>query len=143
MNAPAPPGNRVPPKPGSLDLAGLAVLIVEDDADSREMLEQMVGSFGAAVVTARNGADAMDRIAENRPDLVFCDLVMPRVDGFAFVHWLKRSPKFCRIPVIAVSALGTPADFERTFAAGFSGHLLKPIDYAIVEAQLRRVFPAR
>jgi hypothetical protein len=45
--------------------------------------------------------------------------------------------------VIAVSALGTQADFDRTQAAGFRGHLLKPIDYGIIEAQLRRVFPRR
>ena len=143
MDAPAPPGNRVPPKPPPLDLRGLAILIVEDDTDSREMLEQMVGSFGATVAVARHGADAMDRVSEQPPDLVFCDLVMPRVDGYDFMAWLKRSPKLCRIPVIAVSALGTPADFDHTFAAGFSGHLLKPIDYGIVEAQLRRVFPDR
>jgi CheY-like chemotaxis protein len=119
------------------------ILIVEDDTDSREMLEQMVGSFGATVLAARHGAEAIDRVTAQAPDLVFCDLVMPRVDGFDFVAWLKRSPKLCRIPVIAVSALGTPADFERTLAAGFSGHLLKPIDYGIVDAQLRRVFPDR
>jgi CheY-like chemotaxis protein len=143
MKTPAPPGNRIPPKPPPLDLRGLAILIVEDDTDSREMLEQMVGSFGATVLSARHGADAMDRVAEQAPDLVFCDLVMPRVDGYSFVEWLKRSPRFCRIPVIAISALGTPADFAQTLAAGFSGHLLKPIDYGIIEAQLRRVFPER
>src|SRR4051812_2099977 len=103
MDAPAPPGNRVTPKPSPLDLRGVAILIVEDDTDSREMLEQMVASFGASVITARHGGDAMDRITERTPDLVFCDLLMPRVDGYDFVRWLKRSPRLCRVPVIAVS----------------------------------------
>ena len=69
MNTPAPPGNRVPPKPPPLDLRGLAILSVEDDTDSREMLEQMVGSFGATVLSARNGADAMDRVGEHHDEM--------------------------------------------------------------------------
>ena len=143
MDATARPRTRVSPKPPPLDLGGLAVLIVEDDTDSRDMLAQMVGSFGATVATACHGGDAIDRIGEGHPDLIFCDLLMPKVDGYELIQWLRRSPQLCRIPVIAISALGTQADFDRTFAAGFSGHLLKPVDYGIIEAQLRRVFWAR
>ena len=84
------------------------------------------------------------RIVQNlQPDLIFCDLVMPFVDGFELMDCLKRNPRLCRVPVIAVSALGTVADVERTLAAGFAGHLLKPVDYGIIEAQLRRVFARR
>jgi CheY-like chemotaxis protein len=129
------------PAHGRLDLSGASILIVEDNDDSREMLRQMVESFGAEVTTARYGREAIDHVTRTIPDLVLCDLVMPGVDGFQFVEWLRRQPgERGRVPVIAVTALGTQADFERTMAAGFTGHLLKPIDYGMVDAQLRRVF---
>ena len=125
---------------GRLDLSGASILIVEDNDDSREMLRQMVESFGADVATARFGREAIDHVMSATPDLVLCDLVMPGVDGFQFVQWLRRQPgELGRVPVIAVTALGAQADYERTLAAGFTGHLLKPVDYGMVEAQLRRV----
>ena len=132
--------SRRTPGTGRLDLSGASILIVEDNDDSREMLRQMVSSFGAAVTTARYGREAIDQVTHATPDLVLCDLVMPGVDGFQFVEWLRRQPgRRGRVPVIAVTALGAQADFERTLAAGFTAHLLKPIDYGMVEAQLRRV----
>lgn len=107
------------------------------------MLDQMVSSFGASVLVARNGEEAMDVVSKGAPDLVFCDLVMPRVDGFRFMLWLRGQRDLSRTPVIAVSALGMKMDIDRTWASGFSGHLVKPIDLEIVEAQLRRVFSSR
>ena len=129
--------------PSGLDLTGVLVLIVEDDHDTREMLQLLVSSFGAAVHGARDGDEAMDVVARIVPDLIFCDLQMPRMDGFQFLEWLGRHAPLSRIPVIALTALGMTADIERTWAAGFSGHLVKPVDLDIIEAQLRRVFPSR
>ena len=127
----------------ALDLTGLSILIVEDDPDSREMLQLLVASFGAAVHGARDGDEGMDVVARIVPDLIFCDLQMPRMDGFQFLDWLRRHPALSRIPVIALTALGMPADIERTWAAGFSGHVVKPVDLDVIETQLRRVFPSR
>ena len=130
----------VQPKASRLDLRGVTVLIVEDHADSREMLRQIVESFGATVILAADGREALTTVGWVRPNLVLCDLRMPRLDGFGFIDNLRHDPALSRTPVIAVSALGADADIKRTWEAGFNGHLVKPIDYDVIAAQLERVF---
>jgi len=123
-----------------LDLRGVSVLVVEDHPDSRELLREIVESFGATVVVAGDGEDALRKVARVRPGLVLCDLRMPLLDGFGFIDRLRRDPALSRTPVIAVTALGTETDVMRTWQAGFNGHLVKPIDYGTIAAQLARVF---
>ena len=123
-----------------LDLKGVTILIAEDHEHSRELLRDIVESFGASAVLASDGYDAVKKVSWIKADLVLCDLRMPRLDGFGFLDWLRHDPKLSRTPVIAVTALGSDADYRRTFDAGFNGHLVKPIDYETMAAQLERVF---
>jgi CheY-like chemotaxis protein len=123
-----------------LDLRGVNVLIVEDDPDSRDMLKQVVESLGASVAVAADGGGAFRIAAWMRPDLILCDLRMPVLDGFGFIDRLRHDPNLSRTAVLAVTALGSEADFRRTWEAGFDGHLVKPIDYETIAAQLERVF---
>jgi CheY-like chemotaxis protein len=118
----------------------MTVLVVEDDEDSRDLLRYIIESFGAKAVLADDGSEAIAKMSGIKVDLVLCDLVMPRLDGFRFIEWLRHDPRFSRTPVIAVTALGTDADYRKTWDAGFNGHLVKPIDYETVTAQLERVF---
>ena len=127
-------------EPERLDLRGIVVLIVEDHDDSREMLRQMVRSFGAGVLTARDGREALSLTSKVVPDLVLLDLRMPGMDGYEFMQYLRERKSLARIPVIAVTALGARDDIMKTWAAGFNGHLVKPITLDIIEAQLERVF---
>ena len=123
-----------------LDLRGVNVLVVEDDPDSRDMLQQVVDSFGASVAVAADGRSAFRIAAWMRPDLILCDLRMPVIDGFGFIDRLRRDPSLSRTAVLAVTALGSEADIRRTWEAGFDGHLVKPIDYETIAAQLERIF---
>jgi CheY-like chemotaxis protein len=127
----------------SLNLGGLTILIIEDHDDSRELLRDIVESFGATAVLATDGDDAIKKVSWIKADLVLCDLLMTRLDGFGFIDWLRQDPKLSRTPVIAVTALGDDADFRRTWDAGFNGHIVKPIDYEAIAAQLERVFWAQ
>jgi len=115
------------------------VLIVEDDPDSRDMMRQVVESFGATVAVAADGRGALRIGSWMRPDLILCDLRMPVIDGFGFIDRLRRDPSLSRTAVLAVTALGTEADIRRTWVAGFDGHLVKPIDYETIAAQLERI----
>jgi len=124
----------------SLDLRGITVLIVEDHPDSRDMLRQAVESFGASVAVAEDGRQALRVVSWVRPDLVLCDLRMPVIDGFGFIDHLRNDPKLSRTAVLAVTALGSDADVRRTWEAGFDGHLVKPVDYETIAAQLERIF---
>jgi CheY-like chemotaxis protein len=90
----------------------------------------MVEALGARAILAEDGRAALALVPTASPDLIFCDLLMPRMDGFTFFKrvraiGLRREPP----PVVAVSVLGSLADVQRTWAAGFSGHLVKPIDF--------------
>jgi CheY-like chemotaxis protein len=121
------------------DLRGHTILVVEDHEDSADMLRQIVSSFGARVLVAANGLAARQIMEKEVPDLVFCDLVMPKMDGYHLMEWLRGQPQLARVPVIALTALGMPVDIMRTFEAGFSGHLVKPVDYQTIAAQLTRI----
>jgi CheY-like chemotaxis protein len=104
------------------------------------MLRDIVESFGATAALAVDGQDAIKKVSWLHADLVLCDLRMPGIDGFGFIDWLRHDPKLSRTPVIAVTALGSDADYRRTFEAGFNGHIVKPIDYQTIAAQLERIF---
>jgi CheY-like chemotaxis protein len=132
-----------PSSPPRLDLKGRTILIVEDHEDSRELLRDIVESFGATAILAIDGHDAVKKVLWIQADLVLCDLRMPRLDGFGFVDWLRHDPKLSRTPVIAVTALAADADFRRTWDAGFNGHIVKPIDFETIARQLERVFWAQ
>jgi two-component system CheB/CheR fusion protein len=135
-----------PPRPADVParspdwLHGIRILIVEDEADSRELLRQIVASFGATVRVAEEGHEALAIASAWTPDLILADLRMPRMDGFTLFRRLRDDPRLCRIRVVAVSALATGADIKRTWLAGFDGHVAKPIDYDLVATLIERLF---
>jgi CheY-like chemotaxis protein len=80
------------------------VLIVDDNADARELLRRTLVSAGWTVNEAANGRAGLQSIAEEPPQLILLDLLMPDVDGFAFVEELQRHPEWRTIPVIVITA---------------------------------------
>jgi DNA-binding response OmpR family regulator len=81
------------------------VLIVEDDADTREMLDMALTTSGYQTMTAQHGGVALDRMRERRPCVVLLDLMMPVMDGFQFRAEQLADPTLADVPVIAVSAI--------------------------------------
>jgi len=120
--------------PGTPALAGVSILVVDDLDDAREILRVMLQHLGAIVSDARDGREALDMMPGANPDLVLCDLRMPRMDGFEFMRELRCRKSPGRPPVVAVSALASAADRQRTREAGFAAHLAKPYDVAAVVA---------
>jgi CheY-like chemotaxis protein len=125
------------------DLSRLVVLIVEDNLDFRDLLTEFVETLGATVRVARDGYEAMNQVLRSPPHLIFCDLRMPGLDGFGFVKRLREHPKLSRIPVIAVTGLDSDQDILRSWAAGFAGHLVKPVNRETIRAQMERVLQSR
>lgn len=80
------------------------VLLVEDHADLRELMRRMLEQEGWVVAEAENGRVALERVAENRPELIVLDLMMPEMDGFAFLEELRQNQTWRSIPVIVVTA---------------------------------------
>jgi CheY-like chemotaxis protein len=105
------------------------ILVVEDVPNILELVAVTLRFKGYEVVTASNGEEALDRIAEQRPALVVTDILMPKLDGFALMYKLRTNPETNSIPVIFLSATYvTPEDKDFALSLGAARFLEKPVD---------------
>lgn len=111
-------------------LEGLRVLVVDDEQDTRELVELLLARAGASVEVAGSAAQALDRLQTVRPDVLVSDIGMPGEDGYMLIRRIRDlgSADLARIPSIALSAYSRPQDSKRALLEGFTAHLAKPID---------------
>jgi signal transduction histidine kinase/CheY-like chemotaxis protein len=111
-------------------LEGMRLLVVDDDADTRDFLAFLLEQHGAIVTIATSANEALAKIAQSQPDLLLSDLGMPEVDGYALIRKLRSlSPhQGGQIPAIALTAYATETTQQQVFAAGFQLHIAKPAD---------------
>ncbi len=111
-------------------LVGLAVLVLDDDADTRAMLETLLALAGAQVTTAGSVREALDGLGERPVDVVLADLAMPGEDGFAFIGQLRAWAAARRepVPAIALTAFTEEKVQRLALAAGYQQSLPKPVD---------------
>lgn len=108
-------------------LTGWAVLVVEDDYDSKEIATRMLKHYGAQVYTAENGEEALAVLETITPRFIVSDLSMPVMTGWELIARLKADARFSDIPVIALTAHAMIGDKEKALAAGFYNYLTKPL----------------
>jgi CheY-like chemotaxis protein len=118
---------------------GMTVLVAEDYDSARKAFCLIVRSLGASAVGAANGEEALRLAQAHKPDVIFCDIRMPSLDGFEVLARLRALPELRAIPVIAMSGSGSEADLDRIASAGFFTHLVKPVLPSVIEEQLRRI----
>jgi PAS domain S-box-containing protein len=113
-------------------LNGLHVLVVDDDDDAQQMLSEILESAGAAVYAVASGAQALDRLANEHPDVLITDIGMPGMDGFDLIKRVRQSPDpaIRDIPAAALTAYARSEDRAKALRSGFGLHLAKPIDPA-------------
>ena len=122
------------------------VLLVEDEPAQREVLRYNLEAEGFAVIVARDGEEALERIAEGLPDLILLDWMLPHVAGIEDSRRLRLRPETRSIPVIMLSARSEDVDKVRGLETGADDYVIKP--YSVAElmarlrAHLRRVRPA-
>ncbi len=110
----------------SASLAGLKVLVIDDSATIRRSAELYLTEAGAQVLLAEDGFDALAKIAEHQPDVIFVDILMPRLDGHQTCALIKNNPRFATIPVIMLSSRDGLFDRARGRMAGSDEYLVKP-----------------
>ena len=92
------------PDPSQCLRASYPVLLIDDDADQRDLLRRMIENVGWSVVEAENGKEGLQRVAECQPRLILLDLMMPEMDGFEFVHHLRETEAGRHTPVIVLTS---------------------------------------
>jgi CheY-like chemotaxis protein len=110
------------------EIRNSTVLIADDTEQNVELLQAYLDELGCKVVTAHDGQETLDRVAEARPDLILLDIMMPKVSGFEVCRKLKADPATRNIPICMVTALNEEADIERAVEAGTDDFLSKPIN---------------
>jgi signal transduction histidine kinase/ActR/RegA family two-component response regulator len=112
-----------------VDLSGVRVLVVDDDADTLDVVQLALGQHGASVQVAGSVAEAWACLASAPPDVLVSDISMPGEDGFDLMRRVRASHgRIATLPAIALSAFARPEDATRAAAAGFQRHLAKPVE---------------
>ncbi len=114
------------PRPICLD--GVAVLVVDDEADARDLVATMLRSKGAEVVTAATGAEAVALIVSRPFTLMVSDIGMPQSDGYELIAKIRRATGARALPAIALTAYSREEDRRRALESGFQAYLAKPVE---------------
>jgi two-component system, cell cycle response regulator len=103
------------------------ILIVEDNPDNLELMTYLLTAFGHRVIKAMDGEKGLRLLRQEKPDLVLCDLQLPKIDGFELVRHIREDPQLSKTPVVAVTAYAMRDDRDKVMEAGFNGYIAKPI----------------
>jgi CheY-like chemotaxis protein len=128
MDMVAEPGVPARTELDSVTLAGLRVLVVDDEMDTRELLEAILTQAGVEVYSAGSVSEAFDALESHRPDVIISDIDMPEEDGYSFIRNLRQVMPQDGGATTAVALTGhaLPEDRKKALAAGFTVHLGKP-----------------
>jgi|SRR5438445_9763767 len=114
----------------SQPLRGLSVLLVDDDADTRDIIERVLSRRGAQVVAVPSAATALETFARQHFDVLLVDIMMPGMDGYEFMRQVRALPpeKGGRVPAATLTARAVTDDRLESLRAGFQNHLAKPVE---------------
>jgi PAS domain S-box-containing protein len=113
------------------------VLVVDDTAANRNMMEVFLRKLGFDSIAAKDGREAVDVFKRERPDLILMDLMMPEMDGFEATRQIRRCQGEQWVPIIIMSALNSDQDIVAGLEAEADDYLVKPVSFAIFSAKLR------
>lgn len=105
------------------------VLIIEDEEDAAELFAEMMRVSGFRVLKTSSSAPALTLLTNDKPDIVILDIMMPEISGLDVLREMRRDPNLNSIPVVVVSAKGTPTDIKNGIEAGASMYLTKPVGF--------------
>jgi CheY-like chemotaxis protein len=127
---PEPTGHLRAARLAEISLAGLSVLVIDDEADALALLELVLGDAGARVAVAGSSEAALAKLAAARPDVIVSDIGMPERDGYQLMRSIRMLPpeRGGRTPAVALTAFARSEDRTRALLAGYQVHMTKPIE---------------
>lgn len=123
-------------------LRAARILVVDDDRSMRLMMRKVLEADGYIIEECCNGAQALTFCAENMPDLVLMDAMMPGMDGFTASKELRKSPESRHLPILVVTALDDESSIDRAFSAGANDFIPKPVNFAVLRQRIARLLDA-
>jgi CheY-like chemotaxis protein len=117
------------------------ILVIEDNGTNRALIVYLLKAFGYKTLEAVDGERGLDVARHERPELIVCDVHLPKLDGYGVVDQLKRDVALRDIPVVAVTALAMVGDRNKILSAGFDGYISKPIEPETFVAQVAAFLP--
>ena len=124
-------------------LGGLRLLVVDDEADTRELLCFILKQAGADVTAVGSVARATDVLRDLHPDVIISDIGMPGSDGYALIRTVRKLPGLAKVPAIALTAFAGTAPRALAEEAGFDLHLAKPVEPAVIVEAVAKLAPSR
>jgi twitching motility two-component system response regulator PilG len=122
---------------------GLKVMVIDDSNTIRRSAEIFLLQARCKVILAEDGFSALAKIADHQPDVIFCDIIMPRLDGYQTCALIKKNPRFAATPVIMLSSKDGLFDRARGRMVGSDEYLTKPFTRESLLATLAAMAPAR
>jgi two-component system, chemotaxis family, chemotaxis protein CheY len=104
------------------------ILIIDDEIKLRETTSELLSIAGYDVVEAQDGLDGLEKVNQTNPDLIICDVMMPKLDGYGFIEQLK-STNYSNIPVLFLTAKTELMDLEKGIALGAKAYIIKPFTF--------------
>lgn len=121
---------------------GARILVIEDNPTNLELITYLLNAFGHTTIAARDGEEGVEAALRTKPDLVLCDIALPKLDGYGVAQQLRAASTVNGVPLIAVTASAIVGDRDTVVASGYDGYISKPITPETVvpevEAYLRR-----
>lgn len=110
----------------AINLSGVKVMVIDDSNTIRRSAEIFLAQAGCTVILAEDGFDALAKITDHQPDVVFCDILMPRLDGYQTCALIKKNARFSCTPVVMLSSKDGLFDRARGRMVGSDEYLTKP-----------------
>lgn len=115
------------------------ILIIEDEPGQILMMQTRLEAAGFEVISATDGESGLDMAGKENPDLIVLDIMMPEIDGYGVANILKQSPETKEIPILVVTAVGTPNAEEMARACGADDFLKKPYDSKLLIEKIKKM----
>jgi CheY-like chemotaxis protein/two-component sensor histidine kinase len=120
-------------------LAGIRLIVVDDEPDARELVGKLLTREGADVTVAASTSEALEAVAEQAPDVLISDIGMPGQDGYVLVREVRKQFSAAKMPAIALTAYARPEERQKALESGFQIHLTKPLNTRTLVAAVLRL----